>query len=324
MTEVTNSESTRPESEQPESAPVESEQPASAAAQAALPAPTPAASRASRARRLKSLTILAVVVWSGLVFLAWSQPWFTLTAQGRAGDTLSVTVQGAVAAPALSALALAGLALAAALAIAGNIVRIVLGILELVLGLSILASSIAAVANPVLAGQSAITTATGVAGNESIQAIATTASTALWPYLAIVAGVLMALTGILIVVTMRRWPISGRKYQPVQFAAADGRTAGNPAELFEGEPHDDTAVDNMADAGGTGQGSSGQGSSGQTSPGQGSTSQGSPASEGTPPADAAIDGSVDTAGTASADDDSANTAAVDSWDRLSRGQDPTA
>jgi uncharacterized membrane protein (TIGR02234 family) len=261
------------------------------------------------------MTILAVVVWSGLVFLAWSQPWFTLTAQGRAGDTLSVTVQGAVAAPALSALALAGLALAAALAIAGNIVRIVLGILELVLGVSILASSIAAVANPVLAGQSAVTTATGVAGTASIQAIATTASTALWPYLAIVAGALMALTGILIVVTMRRWPVSGRKYQPVQFAAADGRTAGNPAELFEGEADEETADGSRASATDAVDPENAAGNAGAKEPATGDTATATAAT---------ATGDSTASGAAAADDDSANTAAVDSWDRLSRGQDPTA
>ncbi|RFA09390.1 hypothetical protein B7R54_09200 [Subtercola boreus] len=192
--------------------------------------------RASRARRLKSYTILAVIVWSGLVFLAWSQPWFSLHAQGRAGDIVTVTVQGAVAAPALSALALAGLALSAALAIAGPVIRIVLGALEFALGLSITVSSVSALADPVQAGQSAITTATGVAGTSSIGQIATASGTELWPFLAIASGALMALTGILIIVSVRRWPASGRKYQPVTFAASDGRTSGNPADLLVDEP----------------------------------------------------------------------------------------
>ncbi|WP_229715299.1 Trp biosynthesis-associated membrane protein [Subtercola lobariae] len=277
---------------------------------------TPAAARAAKARRLKSLTIFAVVVWSALVFLAWSQPWFTLTAQGRAGDTLSVTVQGAVAAPALSALALAGLALAAALAIAGSIVRVVLGILEVVLGGSILASSIAAVSNPVLAGQSAVTTATGVAGSSSIQAIATTAGSALWPYLAIAAGALMVLTGILIVISVRRWPVSGRKYQPVQFAAADGRTVGSPAELFESDSDaDDEATTAVDDGHGHG----------DSDPADAHTAgEAQPTADAGSGEDASAAAGADALPVAAADDDSANTAAVDSWDRLSRGQDPTA
>ncbi|MEF2979184.1 Trp biosynthesis-associated membrane protein [Subtercola sp. YIM 133946] len=244
--------------------------------------PAPAATAASQARRLKSMTIFAVVIWSALVFLAWSQPWFTLTAQGRAGDSISVTVQGAVAAPALSALALAGLALAAALAIAGIVVRLVLGILEFVLGASILASAVGALANPVLAGQSAVTTATGVAGSSSIQSIATSAGSSLWPFLAIVAGALMALTGILIVVTLKRWPVSGRKYQPVQFAAEDGRVAGNPVDLIDSG--DEPPADEVA---------------------------------GARSADAAPEA------VSNVDDETENTAAVDSWDSLSRGQDPT-
>ncbi|UFS60309.1 Trp biosynthesis-associated membrane protein [Subtercola endophyticus] len=253
--------------------------------------------KSSQSRRLKSLTIFAVVIWSALVFLAWSQPWFTLSAQGRAGDTISVTVQGAAAAPALSALALAGLALAAALAIAGPVVRIVLGVLEFVLGASILASTIGALSNPVLAGQSAVTTATGVTGNSSVQAIATTSGSSLWPYLALVAGTLMALTGILIVITMRRWPVSGRKYQPVQFAAADGRTAGNPVDLISDEAQFDEAELDDADA----------------------------EADAEADLDRATDTSVaDTSDQMTGIDEVARAAAVDKWDSLSRGQDPTA
>lgn len=230
------------------------------------------AGRAPRARRLKSVTILAVILWSALVFLAWSQPWFTLTAEGRAGGSVPVTVQGAVAAPALSALALAGLALSAALAIAGRIIRIVLGVLELVLGVSITSSAIAALADPVSAGASAVTTSTGVAGTSSISQIASASDTQLWPYLALGAGILMAFTGVVIAVSVSRWPESGRKYQPVTFAAADGRTAGNPADLIV------NSDDGL-----------------------------------TPPGPSPVPRDVNTA----------RTAAVDNWDSLSRGLDPT-
>ncbi|PPF86303.1 hypothetical protein C5B96_05190 [Subtercola sp. Z020] len=244
--------------------------------------------RASRARRLKSYTILAVIVWSALVFLAWSQPWFTLDAQGRSNDIVRVTVQGAAAAPALSALALAGLALSAALAIAGRVIRAILGVLELVLGVSITVSSLSALADPVQAGQSAITTATGVAGTTSIGQIATTAGTEAWPFLAIVAGALMALTGVAIVLSLRRWPESGRKYQPVTFRAADGRTAGHPADLIvtdddhDADDHDAEAVD--------------------------ATTR---------------DDITDADDTTPRDVDTARNRAVDSWDSLTRGQDPT-
>ncbi|MEA9986316.1 Trp biosynthesis-associated membrane protein [Subtercola sp. RTI3] len=232
---------------------------------------------AAKARRLKSFTILAVVLWSALVFLAWSQPWFSLTASGRAGDSLTISVQGSIAGPALSALALAGLALSAALAIAGTVVRAVLGFLELVLGASIAFSSISALADPAGASQAAVTTATGVAGSGSIKAIVSAASPTLWPYLAVVVGVLMALTGILIMVSLRRWPVSGRRYQPVQFAAADGRTSSNPADLLE--PDDDKADD-------------------ETEP-----------ANPVDPDEVAI---------------SSKNAAVDNWDSLTRGTDPTS
>ena len=73
---------------------------------------------------------------AALALLAWSQTWFELgsriaAAQG-AGEPIAVA--GSVASPALAALGLAGLALVAALAIAGPGIRIVLGVLEVVLG----------------------------------------------------------------------------------------------------------------------------------------------------------------------------------------------
>ncbi|QWT23326.1 Trp biosynthesis-associated membrane protein [Subtercola sp. PAMC28395] len=251
-------------------------------------------------RRVKSLSILAVVAWSALVFLSWSQPWFTLTAQGRAGDTLTVTVQGAAAAPALSALALAGLALSAALAIAGPVIRIILGLLELVLGLSILASSAAALADPVLAGQSAVTSATGVAGSSSILAIAQSTGSTPWPWVAAVAGALMAVTGILIVVTFRRWPVSGRKYQPVQFADETGRTSASPATLVEA---------NL--------GSVGPETENSAAAPVGHETAGDSAPSTTASAETGVPVDLD----AKAESD--RTRAVDSWDSLSRGVDPT-
>ncbi|GAA0995251.1 Trp biosynthesis-associated membrane protein [Subtercola frigoramans] len=251
-------------------------------------------------RRVKSLSILAVVAWSALVFLAWSQPWFTLTAQGRAGDTLTVTVQGAAAAPALSALALAGLALSAALAIAGPVIRIILGLLELVLGLSIVVSSAAALADPVPAGQSAVTSATGVAGSSSILAIAEATGSTPWPWVATVAGTLMAVTGILIVVTFRRWPVSGRKYQPVQFADETGRTSTSPATLVEANLEPAGPVD-------------GSRSTERTTP---ETAQDSAPSTAAP-----VETSQPVDLDAKAESD--RTRAVDSWDSLSRGVDPT-
>jgi hypothetical protein len=216
--------------------------------------------KSSAARKLKYLTIFAVVLWGGLVFLAWSQSWFTLKITGQTGESLSVDVPGSVAAPALSALALAGLALAAALAIAGPLVRVVLGILELLIGVSIAWSGLGALIDPVLSGSSAVTGVTGIAGTESIRSMTQVLSQTFWPPFTVIVGVLMVITGILIAMTVTQWPTSCKRYQAILFESEDGQTSGNLDELVV--PADTTP-------------------------------------------------------------DSSNTAAVDSWDTLSHGEDPT-
>lgn len=184
-------------------------------------------------RRIKLLTILGVLVASALGFLAWSQTWSTLQLDGSESIAATITVPGSVAAPALSALSLAGIALAGALAIAGPVVRLVLGVLELVLGASVLWSSIAAAADPVAAGASSVTTTTGVAGSSSVRALVSGYEATVWPAAAIVSGALMLVAGLLVIVTVRRWPASGRRYQAVVFEDAGGARSTDPGDFFD-------------------------------------------------------------------------------------------
>ncbi|MFB2556047.1 Trp biosynthesis-associated membrane protein [Herbiconiux liangxiaofengii] len=238
---------------------------------------TPAA--ATTGRRLKSTVILGVLVLSALAFLAWSQSWGTLELAGGSTTATVLDVPGSVAAPALSALGLAGIALAGALAIAGPLVRIVLGALEVLLGVSVIWSGVLALTDPVAAGASVVTSSTGVAGTSSIRELVTVGGETPWPALTVVLGALMALAGVVIVVTVRRWPASSRRYQAVTFEAADGRQSSDPADLIDDDFTDLADLSERDDA--------------------------APARPARPAATTARD------------------AAVDSWDDLSRGTDPT-
>lgn len=187
-------------------------------------------------RRAKYSTMLLLVVGSGLALLAATQPWFTIRLTDTAEHATTVTVAGSVAAPALTALALAGLALTAALAIAGPVFRIVLALLGILLGVSVLVSAITAVSDAVRASASAITTATGVAGDASIHHLVHSVETAFWPWLAVAAGVLIVLASAAVVVFSRLWPGPSRKYQ-TRFAGEDGRPADEVvAEAAEEAP----------------------------------------------------------------------------------------
>ncbi|RDV44628.1 hypothetical protein DOE76_10340 [Leifsonia sp. ku-ls] len=199
-------------------------------------------------RRVKYSTMLLLVVGSGLALLAATQPWFSIRLTDTAEHATTVTVAGSVAAPALTALALAGLALTAALAIAGPVFRIVLALLGVLLGVSVLVSAITALSDAVRASASAITTATGVAGDASIRHLVHAVETAFWPWLAVVAGVLIVLASAAVVVFSRVWPGPSRKYQ-TRFAGEDGRPAEEVvAEAAAGTP-DDASPDAAAPSG---------------------------------------------------------------------------
>lgn len=172
--------------------------------------------RRSRGARLKTYSLVAVVVLAGLVFTAWSQTWFTLTVQQK-----PFVVAGSVAGSALAPIALASLALVAALAIAGRFFRVALGVLLALLGVCVIVVSAFAIVNPVVAASAAITKSTGVAGPQSVAKLVSATSMTAWPVVAIVLGVLVTLLGLAIVPTARAWPESGRKYTRTRIVAAD-------------------------------------------------------------------------------------------------------
>lgn len=173
------------------------------------------------ARRLKSLSILAVLVVAGLVFLTWTRTWFVF--EVTAGQTEGVTVEatGETAAPALAALGLAGLAAGAALGIAGRVFRVILGSLTVLIGASVVLSAVLALSDPIGTSASAVSTATGIAGRESLDGVVGSVETSPWPSLAIVVGALLALAGALVVATSSRWPGPSRKYDAVRLEHAD-------------------------------------------------------------------------------------------------------
>ena len=171
-------------------------------------------------RRVKYTLILASLLLAAVVLLAWTQSWLTVELTAGA-PTTSVSVDGNIAAPALAALALAGLALTAALSIAGLLFRIILGVLDAVLGACIAFSAILVLTGPVAASEPAVTAATGIAGSTSIAAIVSATSLTFWPFLTAAAGILLVVVGAGITLTARRWPSSSRKYSAVRLEPAD-------------------------------------------------------------------------------------------------------
>ena len=247
-------------------------------------------------RRAKYLTLLALVVGSGLTLLASTQPWFVVHLTDVGEHSATISVAGSAAAPALTALSLAGLALAAALAIAGPVFRLVLALLGVLLGVSVLISAGSAVGDALQASSATITTSTGVAGTASIARLVSRADTALWPWLAIAGGVVLVLASVAVFVTSRLWPGASRRYQT----------------RFEGRL--DADVDGDDD---------GEDSQAQTHPAA------APVTDATTPStpDAAATGQEEAEPAHGSETDGPRIierdAAIDSWDELSRGEDPT-
>jgi hypothetical protein len=171
----------------------------------------------SRARKLRLYTIVAIGLVAVLTLLTTTQTWWTLHLATR-----SLPIAGTVAGPALAALALCALVLAAALALAGPVFRLVLGVLQLLLSMTIVLTTILSLARPDQPSESAVQTATGIAGSTSIDHLIKSVTLTPWGFVAAALGVVAFLLGLWLLATFRFWPAPSRKYQAVRFQPAGG------------------------------------------------------------------------------------------------------
>jgi uncharacterized membrane protein (TIGR02234 family) len=169
--------------------------------------------------RLRLVAFVLLALTAGGLFLAWSQPWFTLAVSRQ-----EIVVRGDVAAGALPPLALVSLALILALALAGTVFRVLLGVLEALVGVGAVVATAFAIANPAVVSIPSITKATGIAGEKATALVESTGTTG-WPALAIVAGALGILTGLYVAVTARAWPTGGRRFSRTRTEPEEGVAA---------------------------------------------------------------------------------------------------
>lgn len=208
------------------------------------------------AARMKLPAILVSVGGAGLALLSWSQTWIEVQLTDAAASSTGemISVPGSIASPALAALGLAGLALVGALAIAGPAIRLVLGVLEVVLGGCVLLAAGLSVGDPVGAVSPAVTDATGVSGSGPTAELVAAAVPTAWPVAAFVGGVLLVAAGVLVLATGTRWPASSRRYRAARLVGAEeavsaagrGRAASDRAiddwdELSRGDDPTDEA-----------------------------------------------------------------------------------
>jgi hypothetical protein len=90
------------------------------------------------------------------------------------------------------------------------------------LAFTIVFTTILSLARPDEPSESAVQTATGIAGATSIGHLITSVTLTPWGFVAVVLGVIAFILGIWLLVSFRFWPAASRKYQAVRFQAADG------------------------------------------------------------------------------------------------------
>lgn len=174
-------------------------------------------------RQVRMLALGLPVVTAALTLLSWSQTWVALTLN----DGKSLVAAGATVAPALPPLALASLALVAALALAGLVFRMILGVLLALIGSAVVASSALVYSDPIAAAAAGVTATTGVDGLESVRLLVAEASVTVWPAIAVAVGVGVIVVGVWIAITARRWPERTRRYDRVRFELADDLSANH-------------------------------------------------------------------------------------------------
>lgn len=162
--------------------------------------------------RSKLLLLTGVALAGGIALYAATQIWVTVSLVIGAAATDSLGVTGQQVNQSLSPVAIAVLAAALALTIAGKVFRRILGVLIMLLGAGIAAIAFGALREPEAAIAGRLAEATGIEGAAQAGMIADV-STSFIVLLTAIAGVLLVLLGVLVLVFAGRWKAAGRKYE---------------------------------------------------------------------------------------------------------------
>jgi len=162
-------------------------------------------------RRGRSLSVIGLLLAGGIGIISSTQTWLTVV---RADAGEPILVPGADAVPLLAPLSLAVLALGAALAIVGPVLRYVFGALALVTG-GLLAwwTAEILISTPVSAVAPTVTESTGLAGGTAVADVIATITPSFWPTLALIGWVLLVVTSVFVLATAHRWKVGGKRFR---------------------------------------------------------------------------------------------------------------
>ncbi|WP_438353003.1 Trp biosynthesis-associated membrane protein [Microbacterium sp. CJ88] len=182
--------------------------------------------------RARLLAVVAIVLTGALGVISSTQTWLTVVLDDGTGHELFVP--GAAAVPVLAPLSLAVLALGAALSIVGRVVRWIFGALTVLIAVALgIVTGQVAVALPVTAVSSTVTTATGITGIDSVAALVRTISPSPWPFVTLALWVLLLAAGLFTLATAHRWRGSGRRYRTDGEGADASAPASRPRDAID-------------------------------------------------------------------------------------------
>ena len=162
--------------------------------------------------REKYALVLADLALAALLLLIGSFTWVHIVFVPGALPFDQLDRTGLAILPSLVALSLASLVVGATLTIAGRTFRRVLGLVQVLLSVGIVASIATVIAEPIATSSTEIAAMSGVSGDAQRALIASAdLSVAVW--LAIIAAALQVVVGAIIVVRSGRWPRSGARYE---------------------------------------------------------------------------------------------------------------
>jgi hypothetical protein len=183
------------------------------------------------------MAVGGILLTGAIGVISSTQTWLTVVLGGSATRTLEVS--GAQAIPVLAPLSLTVLALGAATAIAGRVLRYVFGAVTVaVAGILAWLTGTVAFTHPTSAVAGVVTAATGITGNDAVRVLIARIDATAWPYVTLLGWILLLAAGVLVLATAHQWQGSGRRYQT---DAATSQAAAPAAS----RPHD--AIDSWDD-----------------------------------------------------------------------------
>lgn len=173
-----------------------------------------AAQQQTRSPRSRSKAILVglIALAGALALAAATQTWIEIELVEGAAAQTRLDVTGQRLNPSLSPVAIAVLAAALVLTIAGPVLRRGLGALVMLCGTGIGFLGVGALSDPHLSPSSAVAEATGIVGGAQYELVSSVLTTA-WPGVAAACGAVAAIAGLLVIVRGGSWRSAGRRYE---------------------------------------------------------------------------------------------------------------